>query len=471
MPRRGPADTDLMPSRSGFLLGNRFKLLEVLGSGAYGRVHKAVDLCAPPHGPRFFAVKCLLRPPSTSRRAQFQLREFTLHKLVSEHPNIVTFHKVYQDNDFVYVVLDLCTGGDLFAAITPGHVFFRNDVLVKSTFLQILDAVHYCHQRSVFHRDLKPENILCSQDRSSVFLADFGLSTEAKISNEFRCGSAYYMSPECVGEEVILNSYSTRQNDIWSLGVILTNMITGRNPWRLAASDDPCFSEFLNNRDFLRSVLPISKETNDILKQIFQLNPSRRISIPELKRAVSIVQSFFMTDEELRVASDAARQVAEDFGIVLSPQLCTVPEAEDSSSNTTTSFKTGSEEVYIYHGPPRESQLPRNRDQSALFDVVASSSSSSSDTTTSSSDSQGPITPETRPIEPLVDVPDLQEEIVGIPVIVFHPASPKVNDAVQHRAPSSTAVKPPPRRVGRQLLKSAVRRLKRLSGSVSSSSS
>ncbi|THV08449.1 kinase-like protein, partial [Dendrothele bispora CBS 962.96] len=286
-----------MPNFSGLLLDNRFKLLDVLGSGAYGRVYKAVDLRATPQDPQFFAVKCLMRPPAASRRAQFQLREFALHLFVSEHPNIVTFHKVYQDDGFIYVVLDLCAGGDLFTVISPRHSFFGNNERVKSIFLQILDAVHYCHQRRVYHRDLKPENILCSQDFSQVYLADFGLSTQARRSSEFRCGSAYYFRslihpPECLGKELVLGSYSTRQNDIWSLGVILTNMITGRNPWRLAESSDPCFLSFLNDRDFLRSVLPISEETNAILKRIFHLNPSGRISIPELQREISAVQSF-----------------------------------------------------------------------------------------------------------------------------------------------------------------------------------
>jgi serine/threonine protein kinase len=193
MPRNSPSDTDLMPNFSGFLLDNRFKLLDPLGSGAYGRVYKAADLNPTSKSPRFFAVKCLLRPPAGSRRDQFQLREFALHLLVSKHPNIVTFHKVFQDSSFIYVVLDLCIGGDLFSAINPKNIFFRNDALVKTTFLQILDAIEYCHQHDVYHRDLKPENILCSKDHTRVFLADFGLSTQARVSKEFRCGSAFYV--------------------------------------------------------------------------------------------------------------------------------------------------------------------------------------------------------------------------------------------------------------------------------------
>lgn len=183
------------PDFAGHLLdGGRFKLLDLLGSGAYGKVYSAIDLSSPCEKPNYYAVKCLLRPTPGSREEAFQLREFSLHRRVSCHPNIVGFHEIFYDHLYIYVVLDLCLGGDLYSAITERQVFWQNDELIKSTFVQILDAVHYCHEKDVFHRDLKPENILCSKD-GSIYLADFGLSTHKKVSTEFRCGSSYYMSP------------------------------------------------------------------------------------------------------------------------------------------------------------------------------------------------------------------------------------------------------------------------------------
>lgn len=193
MPRR-ITDSDKMPDFTGRILDARLILLDPLGAGAYGKVYRALDLSSSAHRPVYYAVKCLLTPDPGSSQEEYQRREFTHHPLVSDHPNIVTFHGVLCEDTFIFVILDFCDGGDLFAAITEARIFLKNDRLIKETFVQLLDAVNHCHQNYVFHRDLKPENVLFSSDRR-VLLADFGLSGQGQVSQSFGCGSAYYMSP------------------------------------------------------------------------------------------------------------------------------------------------------------------------------------------------------------------------------------------------------------------------------------
>ena len=185
-------DTQLMPDFTGHVLdGGRFRLLESLGTGAYGKVYRALDNASA----TCYAVKCLNKPKPGSQPDVLQRREFALHKLVSGHPNIVTFHEFFSDGLYVYVVLDLCLGGDLFAAITEKNVFHNDSWLIKRAFIQLLDAVQYCHDLGVFHRDIKPENVLCSPECTNVRLADFGLSIKSPVCRDFGCGSSYYMSP------------------------------------------------------------------------------------------------------------------------------------------------------------------------------------------------------------------------------------------------------------------------------------
>ena len=94
----------------------RLEFLQVLGVGAYGVVYLAVDLHSPQ--PVYLAVKCLLRAKLDSRQRHFQRREIALHQLAARHPNVVTLHKVFEEGDYIYVVMDFYDEGDLFGMIT-----------------------------------------------------------------------------------------------------------------------------------------------------------------------------------------------------------------------------------------------------------------------------------------------------------------------------------------------------------------
>ena len=121
--------------------------------------------------------------------------EIAHHRAVSDVPGVVTLHAVVEEEFYTFLVLDLCAGGDLFTAIMERGTYSNNDVAVKRTFLQLVDALAACHEAGVYHRDLKPENVLCSPGDQHVYLADFGLSTRSTRSSNFGCGSSFYMSP------------------------------------------------------------------------------------------------------------------------------------------------------------------------------------------------------------------------------------------------------------------------------------
>ena len=109
------AATELMPDFIGRTLSHgRLQLLENLGSGAYGKVYCAMDIAQSASKPRYYAVKCINKSEPNSHTNLLQQRKFAVHKLVSGHPNIVTFHHFFYEDRFVYVVLDLCTGETYF---------------------------------------------------------------------------------------------------------------------------------------------------------------------------------------------------------------------------------------------------------------------------------------------------------------------------------------------------------------------
>jgi serine/threonine protein kinase len=315
-----PSAQQFIPDLTRRIIGDRFQLLEKLGSGSYGVVYRAVDLdCVDsPTGQTSYAVKCMLQPDVSERRKVFNVREIEIQLQVHSHPNVLTIHEVHEDEDLVYIVCDFMSGGDLYDHVfATKSQFYGNDELVRSVFLQVLEAVEFCHDNSIYHRDIKADNILCSADLRHVVVADFGLATTRSSSSQFGCGTSYYQSPgeldylpsndslsnqlkECLREDCgDLDSYSTRYGDIWSLGIVFINMITGRTPWGKAAMSDPCFEAYVSDRRWLCMHLPLSPEAERLAFRMLELNPRLRISLEDLKDEIKHARTFFATKPPL----------------------------------------------------------------------------------------------------------------------------------------------------------------------------
>ncbi|KAI9271761.1 kinase-like domain-containing protein [Phascolomyces articulosus] len=301
-----------------FRLGTRINNLEivnVLGEGAYGQVYLAKQLDSTT--PKLYAIKSLRQSKLDDRQRAFQRTEIGLHARLSGHPHIIPLERVIREPEWTHVVLEYGPEGDLFSAITERDLYVGNHALIRHVFLQLLDAVSYCHNNGVYHRDLKPENVLVFDKGRTVKLADFGLATTEPITNDYGCGSTFYFSPECQGDLNRKNGsnqrrvgYATAPNDIWSLGVILINMAAGRNPWRQASLNDDTFCAYLADPNFLLKILPISRELNHILKRIFCIDPLRRIGLDELKERIQKCKYFTRTAqvEQLELQQDLERE-------------------------------------------------------------------------------------------------------------------------------------------------------------------
>lgn len=192
-PPPSPRLTTCLPpeARLGCILAGRLELTSILGHGAFGVVYQAVDVLTN----TTYAVKALPKAGLDARQKRIQGREIALHYQASQHPNVLGMQRILESPDCTFVVLEYCPEGDLFANITEQGRFVGDDRLAKHVFLQILDAVRYCHSVGIYHRDLKPENILVKDNGHTVKLADFGLATKDPISNDYGCGSTFYMSP------------------------------------------------------------------------------------------------------------------------------------------------------------------------------------------------------------------------------------------------------------------------------------
>ncbi|KAJ3142642.1 hypothetical protein HK100_011932 [Physocladia obscura] len=303
----------------------------VIGSGSFSYVYLAheVDLSlptttalttkpAPPPPPIRRAVKRLFKDGLDAKQLELQRQEVVIMKDLCDHSSVVPLLGTVEDSECLYLIMDYCEM-DLYDAITKRGGF--SDTAVKRIFSQIVDAVIHCHSKGIYHRDLKPENCLIVSSNSaptdySIKLTDFGLATSEKWSTEMGCGSVRYMAPECFDPHYVSsnpnikqskdkkqpgpfvsmsskNGYPPASSDVWSLGVILVNLLFAKNPWFEAHPSDPIFSSFVSsNPNILRQQFSLSPHFDALLRRCFDLDPRRRCSVHDLKVLVDTMPRF-----------------------------------------------------------------------------------------------------------------------------------------------------------------------------------
>ena len=213
----GEATSQTVPTQFG-----RYQIQHVLGTGGFGIVYRAVD----PQLQHTVALKVPHRSWIGSAQCDIYLHEARTAAQL-KHPGLVAVYDVQQEGNSVYIVQEYVDGQDL-ARWAQAE---RPDVArITHLMLEIVEAVGYAHQQGLVHRDLKPANILVDR-RGHAHVADFGLALQEN-AQQLRagetCGTPAYMSPEQVrGETHRLDGRS----DLWSLGVIFYELLTGRRPF------------------------------------------------------------------------------------------------------------------------------------------------------------------------------------------------------------------------------------------------
>lgn len=232
--------------RTGYTLNGRYRIIRALGEGGMANVYLAHDLILD----RDVSVKLLrldLRDdPNTIRR--FQREALAATELL--HPNIVQVYDVGEENGMQYLVMEYVKGTDLKAYIKTHFPMAYRDVI--QIMAQILSAVQLAHEHGIIHRDLKPQNILIDQQRVAK-ITDFGiavtLSEHSLTQTNTVLGSVHYLSPEQAR-----GGMATKQSDIYSLGIILYEMLTGTVPFEGETAVSIALKHFQSDVPSVRAV-------------------------------------------------------------------------------------------------------------------------------------------------------------------------------------------------------------------------
>ncbi|KAI8904575.1 hypothetical protein DFJ77DRAFT_244216 [Powellomyces hirtus] len=283
-----------------------YKLSRTLGEGEFGKVKLATHT----ETGKQVAIKLIKKEniEQPNRRAKL-MREISLLQAV-DHPFIVTVYEVIETRDYIGMIMEYASGGELFEHILAHRYLKERDAC--RFFAQLLAGVAYLHGRQIVHRDLKLENLLLDGQRN-VIITDFGFANRSSINPEqlllTSCGSPCYAAPELV----ISDGYVGEAADIWSCGVILYAMLCGYLPF----DDDPNNPDGDNINLLYKYILEteldfpdyVGADARELLKRMLVPDPRFRANMKEIMnhRWLEPFRHFYKEEETKLFGGDRSK--------------------------------------------------------------------------------------------------------------------------------------------------------------------
>jgi len=257
-----------------------------LGKGTFGTVER----CTHRQTNKLRAIKSI--PKKKVYHPDRLAHEVEVMRML-EHPHILKLYETFEDDKYIYIIMELCRGGELLEKLTSLRGGGLSEGAVASVMRQVVGAVHYMHQQHVCHRDLKPENFLLMQEvpdvaEAHVKVIDFGFATLFEPGGFMRTRACTnnYVAPE------VLGGCYNESCDIWSLGVIVYVLLSGQKPFwgtnevDMLAKVKSCTYDF-ESPDCWAS---ISEDAKDLIRHILVLDVGRRLSAEKALQHIWIAQ-------------------------------------------------------------------------------------------------------------------------------------------------------------------------------------
>ena len=250
-----------------------FTILKELGAGSYGRVilvqHKITQAK--------YAIKCIdKRNKVNIEEKPYFRREIEIMYRV-HHPNVVKLFGHFEDNKYCYFIMEYIPGGNVYNLV-PKNGFRTVPIqTIASIMKDVISAVYFLHHMSppIIHRDIKPENVVLDQNMKAK-LTDFGWSNymQGDMKRTTVCGTPVYLAPE-----IINNRGHDEKVDIWCIGVLLFELLTGISPFQ---GFDVQSIKYNINRLNIAWQKNMDRDAVDLIKRILKYNPEERISLENM---------------------------------------------------------------------------------------------------------------------------------------------------------------------------------------------
>jgi len=249
---------------------NDFEIGKPLGRGKFGRVYLAREK----RSKQVVALKLMYKKDLAENGMEKQIKREIEIQSHLQHPNILRMYGYFYDANRVFLILEHAPGGELFKKLIESKRFSED---VSSNYIaQIANSLIYCHSHNVIHRDIKPENILIGS-RGVLKLADFGWSVHAPGNRRTTlCGTLDYLPPEMINK-----ADHDDKVDVWALGILLYEFLTGKPPFE-APSKDGTFQKITDDEIVWPEGIEISEEAKDLVSQLLVKRACDRVGLEDV---------------------------------------------------------------------------------------------------------------------------------------------------------------------------------------------
>lgn len=257
---------------------------------------------------KYYACKVISKSLMRGREHMVRNEIESLRRVSQEHKGIITLVDYFETMNNLYLVTDLCEGGELFDRICERGSYYEKDA--AQIVGVVVDAVAFLHSRGIVHRDLKPENLLFRDrsENSDLMIADFGLS---RVVNEDKmaalsttCGTPSYMAPE-----IFRKVGHGKPVDMWALGVITYFLLCGYTPFDQDSSAEEMQAILQGNFRFEPAIYweGVSHEARDFIQRLLTVDPEKRMT------AAEAMEHPWLAHVEVQTAPGTQRDLLPDI--------------------------------------------------------------------------------------------------------------------------------------------------------------